>query len=349
MSDPACVVVLAPNWLGDAVMALPAIGDVRRRFPAARLVVAARRAVAEVFELVPSVDARVTLEWNGRWWQRRAFAADVSRVRQLGADLALLLPNSFAAAWLARRAAIPERWGYGSDMRGSLLSRAVSRPVHGMHQGAYYQYLTRELGIESGPLDPAVTVPADTSAAAREQLVAHGWDGARSLVVFASGAAYGNAKRWIPSSAGRVVTDLVRQRQATCVMVGSAGDTATVREVVRSVDADAASHVINLTGETTIPMLAGVLSVASACVANDSGAMHLAAAVGTPLVALFGPTREDETAPLTRPGGRAEVLTHAVPCRPCMLRECPIDHPCMTGITPERVYGTLESLLSSTP
>ena len=349
MSDPACVVVLAPNWLGDAVMALPAIGDVRRRFPSARLVVAARRAVADVFTLVPSVDTCVTLEWSGRWWQPRACVADAGRLRQLGADLALLLPNSFAAAWLARRAAIPERWGYGTDMRGSLLSRGVARPVGGMHQGAYYQYLTRALGVESGPLEPAVTVPANTVAAAREQIVAQGWDGARSLVVFASGAAYGNAKRWTPSSAARVVTDLVRQRQATCVMVGSPGDAPTVRAVVQAVGADATPHLIDMTGQTTIPMLAGVLSVASACVSNDSGAMHLAAAVGTPLVALFGPTREDETAPLTRPGGRAEVLTHAVPCRPCMLRECPIDHPCMTGITPARVYGTLESLLSSTP
>ena len=349
MSEPACVVVLAPNWLGDTVMALPAIGDVRRRFPSARLVVAARRAVAEVFSLVPFVDERVTLQWSGRWWQRRVFAADVGQLRRLGADLAILLPNSFAAAWLTKRAAIPDRWGYGSDTRGRLLSRVVRRPAASMHQGAYYQHLTRELGIESGPLEPGVTITDDASAAARQQLLERGWDGGRPLVVFASGAAYGHAKRWIPSFAARVVSDVVRQRQATCVMVGSQGDAATVGEVVRTVDTDAAPHVIDMTGQTTIPMLAGVLSVAGACVANDSGAMHLAAAVGTPLVALFGPTREGETAPLTRSGSRAEVLTHPVSCRPCMLRECPIDHRCMTGIAPERVYGALTSLLSSTP
>jgi heptosyltransferase-2 len=349
MSDPACVVVVAPNWLGDAVMALPAIGDVRRTFPSARLVVAARRAVAEVFNLVPFVDERVTLQWNGRWWQWRAFAADAKRLRSLGADVAILLPNSFAAAWLARGAAIRDRWGYGSDMRSRLLSRVVRRPMVSMHQGAYYQHLTRELGIASGPLEPGVTVTNDALAVARQQLADRGWDGVRPVVVFASGAAYGHAKRWIPSFAARVVTDLVRQRQITCVMVGSHGDAATVREVVQAVEADAVPYVIDMTGQTTIPMLAGVLSVAGACVANDSGAMHLAAAVGTPLVALFGPTREEETAPLTRSGGRAEILIHAVSCRPCMLRECPIDHPCMTGITPERVYGALTSLLSSTP
>jgi heptosyltransferase-2 len=349
MADPACVVVLAPNWLGDAVMALPAIGDVRRRFPSARLVVAARRAVAEVFSLVPSVDECVPLQWSGRWWQRREFVRDVGRIRQLGAELSILLPNSFAAAWLTRRAGIPDRWGYGSDMRGTLLSRAVQRPEASMHQGAYYQHLTRELGIESGPREPGVTITNTGSAAARENLLTRGWDGVRPVVVFASGAAYGNAKRWIPSFAARLITDVVRQRRATCVMVGSQGDAETVTEVVRGVDADAAPHVIDMTGQTTIPMLAGVLSIAEACVANDSGAMHLAAAVGTPLVALFGPTREDETAPLTRAGSQAEVLTHEVSCRPCMLRECPIDHRCMTGIAPDRVYGALTSLLSSTP
>ena len=348
MSDPTSVVVVAPNWLGDAVMALPAVSDVRRRFPSARIVVAARRAVADLFRLVPFVDELVTLQWSGTWWQRRVFAADAERLRQLGADLAILLPNSFAAAWLARRAAIPDRWGYGSDMRAWLLSRVVPRPKGSLHQGAYYQHLTRALGIESGPLEPVVTIPEGASAAARHQLLDGGWDGVRPVIVFAPGAAYGGAKRWIPSNVARVVTDLVRQRQATCVMVGSRGDTFTVREVVSAIEADAAPHVIDMS-PTTIEMLAGVLSVAAACVSNDSGAMHLGAAVGTPLVALFGPTRESETAPLTRSGGRAEVLTHPVSCRPCMLRECPIDHRCMKRITPDRVYAALTSLLSSAP
>ena len=99
--------------------------------------------------------------------------------------------------------------------------------------------------------------------------------------------------------------------------------------------------VIDVTGATTIEMLAGLLGVADACVSNDSGAMHLAAAVGTPVVALFGPTNEYETAPLTRHGRRAAVLTHPVWCRPCMLRECPIDHRCMKRISPERVFDAL--------
>jgi heptosyltransferase-2 len=342
------IVVVAPNWLGDAVMALPAIADIRRRFPDARLAIAARGAVADLFRLVPAVDELLTLEWSGRWWHRKTLAADAVRLHEIGADTAILLPNSFGAAWLIKRAAIPERWGYSSDMRTPLLSRAIARPRRSLHQGAYYQHLTRALGFDSGPLEPEVHVSATVSAAAREQLVAHGWDMTRPLVVFAPGAAYGTAKRWLLPYVARVVTDLVRQRRATCVMVGGRGDAGAAKEVLARVDADARDHVIDLTGHTSIEALAGVLAVSAACVANDSGAMHLAAAVGTPIVAVFGPTREYETAPLTRANRRAEVLTHQVWCRPCMLRECPIDHRCMKGIAPDRVYTALTSLLSST-
>ncbi len=341
MSSPAGVLVVAPNWLGDAVMALPAISDVRNEFPSARLTVAARPGVADLFRLVPFVDDLVTLRWSGRWWQRHGFEGDAAQLRELGSDLAILLPNSFASAWLVKHAAVMDRWGYAADMRARLLSRAVPRPAGSMHQGAYYQHLTRELGLDSGPLEPAVTVPEAILTAARDLLVARRWDVSTPLVAFAPGAAYGTAKRWIPRHAARLVSMLVRKRSATCVLVGSRGDAATSEQIRRTVDPDATSRLIDVTGETTIEMLAGVRGVASACVSNDSGAMHLAAAVGTPIVALFGPTNEYETAPLTRQGRQAAVLTHRVWCRPCMLRECPIDHRCMKGLTPERVYDAL--------
>ncbi|NOT28176.1 MAG: lipopolysaccharide heptosyltransferase II [Acidobacteria bacterium] len=344
---PGTIVIVSPNWLGDAVMALPAIADVRRAFPSARLVIAARRVVADLFRLVPGVDEIVTLQWKGGFWDRGTFVADVEALRLLRADLAILLPNSFATAWLVTRARIRERWGYARDMRSMLLTRARPRPTGSLHQGAYYQHLTRDLGVASGPLEPGLTISDDTRAAARNLLRKAGWDDLRPLVVFAPGAAYGTAKRWMPEYVARVVTDLVRDRQATCVLVGSAGDTPTTQEVIAMVDAQAASHVIDLSGQTTLEMLAGVLGIANGCVANDSGAMHMAAAIGTPLVAIFGPTREYETAPLTRSGGRAEVLINPVSCRPCMLRECPIDHRCMTGIPPERVYQAVTGLISS--
>jgi heptosyltransferase-2 len=141
--------------------------------------------------------------------------------------------------------------------------------------------------------------------------------------------------------------ELINARRAICVLVGSKGDRATTRMIAQGLSQDAAARVIDLTGETTLEQLAGILRLAQACVSNDSGAMHMAGAIGTPLVALFGPTREHETAPLTRAGGRAEVLTHPVWCRPCMLRECPIDHRCMKGITPQRVFASVDRLITA--
>jgi heptosyltransferase-2 len=345
MSDPARVLIVAPNWLGDAVMALPALADVRRRFPSARLTIAARRSVLDVFRLVPFVDAVLALEWSGRWWQRSRLLGDAARLREAGVELAILLPNSFASAWLVRTAAVPERWGYASDVRGRLLTRAVPRPGGSMHQGAYYQHLARELGIDSGPLEPALTVPEAVTDAARLFLMERGWKPPRPLVAFAPGAAYGTAKRWPPGSVAQVAAMLVRERGATCVLVGSRADRATTAQILAGLPAAAAGQVLDVTGDTTLEMLAGVMTVASACVSNDSGAMHVAAAVGTPLVAVFGPTNEYETAPLTREGRPRILLTHPVWCRPCMLRECPIDHRCMTRITADRVYDVLSGFV----
>jgi heptosyltransferase-2 len=348
MNGEQRVLVMAPNWLGDAVMALPAVADVKRHFRDARLIVAARTAVAPMYSLVPGVDEVIALQWRGGATRRRARQQDVGRLRAAGAEVAVLFPNSFAAAWMVKDVGIGERWGYASDWRGPLLTRRVRRPRRSMHQAAYYQTLVRELGIANGPLDPQVEVPAAVVDAARALLVARGWNGSARLVAIAPGAAYGTAKRWLPRHFARLIATLAREQQATCVLVGSGGDAETTQWIARAAGSGTAP-VIDLAGATSLEMLAGVLSLASACVSNDSGAMHLAGAVGVPLAALFGPTREYETAPLTRQGGRLEVLINPVWCRPCMLRECPLDHRCMRGLSPERVADAAARLMSATP
>lgn len=341
---PATVLVLAPNWLGDAVMALPAIADLRRHYPASRLVVAARAGIAELFTLVPGVDHTLVLEWKGRLLGRGARRADVARLAVLGAEAALLLPNSFSAAWLVTKAGIPERWGYARDLRGRLLTRAVPRPRGSVHQAAYYQHLTAGLGIPAGPREPRLVVPSPAVEAARTLVSARGWNGERPLIVLAPGAAYGTAKRWIPAHVVTLITELVRQRGATCVLVGSRSDRETTTAIRGKLAADVAACVVDAAGGTSLEVLAGLFTLAQACVANDSGAMHLAAAVGTPIAAVFGPTREHETAPLAG-ATRAIVLTSPVWCRPCMLRECPIDHRCMTRVTPDRVFDAVGRLM----
>jgi heptosyltransferase-2 len=323
------LVILAPNWLGDAVMALPAIADVRREAPAAAITVAARPAIAPLFALVPGVNDTITLRRAGAIGGASAWRALGSELAGRRFDTALLLPNSLHAALVAARAGIPERWGYRASWRGGLLTRAIRRTT-GLHQVEYYQQLVHALGFPNGPIEPRVTVPVAAREAARRLLAGSDWDGRTPLVAIAPGAAYGGAKRWPPQYfaelAGALAADGVQ-----CVLVGTAADAATAAEVAppngHAPLKDCAT--VNVVGRTDLATLAGVLSLCRGLVTNDSGAMHLAAAAGIPVTAVFGPT--DETA--TRPIGDAHtVLTHPVWCRPCMLRECPIDHRCMHGI-----------------
>jgi heptosyltransferase-2 len=307
--------------------------------------VAGRPSLAPLYTFVPDVDAVVTLEWRGMPMRRQEMLMDVQRLRAVDATVGVLFPNSFASAWLAKRAGISERWGYASDLRRPLLTRAVRRPGRSMHQAAYYQSLVRELGVASGPLEARLALPAAIVEAARALLGARGWDGVRPVMAIAPGAAYGTAKRWQPAHFVRLIGSVVRERGVHCVLVGGAADAETTRWIVGSLDRNSRAATVDLAGGTSLQELAGILRLAAVCVSNDSGAMHLAAAVGVPLAALFGPTRERETAPLTAPGGRSEVLIHPVWCRPCMLRECPIDHRCMKGLTPDRVFDAVTRLM----
>jgi heptosyltransferase II len=343
--EPQRLLVVSPNWLGDAVMALPAIADLRRAFPAARLTVAARGSVAAIFQLAPGIDDVLALEWGGRRGHRQAFRGDVARIRAAACDTTVLLPNSFASAWLVWRARVPQRWGYAGDLRSWLLTRAIAKPAGSVHQGTYYQRLVQALDVPSGPLEPLLTARGADLADARALLTARGWDGRRRLVALAPGAAYGTAKQWLPEHFVALVAELVGRDGATCVLVGGKGSDATTTAQIRdALPADVRGFVIDLAGATSLQQLAGVLSLADACVSNDSGAMHVAAALGVPTVAIFGPTNERETAPLTRQGTATRVLTKPVDCRPCMLRECPIDHRCMSRLEPAEVHRAVHEI-----
>src|SRR5687767_8436348 len=223
MPEPRRLLVLSPNWLGDAVMALPAIADLRRAFPEASLVVAARASVAAMFDLAAGIDQVILLEKN---------RSDVHRLREAGCDTAVLLPNSFASAWLVWRARVRQRWGFSGDLRSWLLTRAVRKPTESLHQGAYYQALVRALGVPNGPMEAVLTAREADLAQARTLLTARGWDGRRRLVAVAPGAAYGTAKQWLPEHFIALVTDLVGTDGATCVLVGGKGsDAATTAQV----------------------------------------------------------------------------------------------------------------------
>jgi heptosyltransferase-2 len=324
------LLVFAPNWLGDAVMALPAIADMRRSAPGAAIDVAARPSIAPLFSLVDGIREVVVLRQPST--VTRDFAADL---RDRSYDAALLLPNSFQSALTAWRAGIPERWGFRTDLRAPLLTRAIGKPGV-LHQGAYYQHLTRALGFPSGARVPRVEISAELRRVGADRLRAAGWDGTTPLVAMAPGAAYGGAKRWPAESFAAVADGLARDGVGT-VLVGSAGDREAGEDVAKRMEKGYGPFSINLIGQTDLPALGGVLVNCRGLVSNDSGAMHFGAAVGVPVTAMFGPTEEWATRPL----GRIEpvILIHDVWCRPCMLRECPIDHRCMRGISVDAVLA----------
>ena len=345
---PSRVVVLSPNWLGDAVMALGALGEVRQAFHDGTLIVAARSPLAPLFRLVPQVDEVVELP-HGRAAARGG--SGQHRLAAARADVAILFPNSFAGAWLAWRAGVPERWGYRAEARRLLLTRSVPRPRSPRHQSEYYRTLVAGLGIGTGTSPAQLAVDDDTRSRAARLLADSGCDPGSPRVGIAPGAAYGHAKQWPPERYAALIGRLAVERGATAVIVGSAGDHEAGAEIERRLERDGLQRIdqgsgrarwVNLIGRTDLPLVTAVMASCRVFVSNDSGAMHLAAAAGSRVVAVFGPTIEEETAPL--PLGAHRVLTAPVWCRPCMLRECPIDHRCMTGITVERVAEAVAGL-----
>lgn len=336
------LVVVAPNWLGDAVMALPAVADVRRHYPSAHLAVAARAPVAPLFAMVQGVDEVITLPGRGGVRALSSWQDDAAVLASGHFDAALLLPNSFAAGLVASKSGIAERWGFATDWRARFLTRAVPKPTGPLHQGAYYQALTTALGMAPGPLHARVWPNQDW---ARDVLREIGLDLDEPFAVFAPGAAYGRAKQWLPERFAELAYLLIEKRNWSVVMVGANADRDVCREIERRLPKTGTkiNRLIDFSGKSDLATLAGILAVARAVVSNDSGAMHLAGAVGTHVVAMFGATNETRTSPL--PAGpdapAPTILSHPVFCRPCMLRECPIDHRCMRGITAAHAFQSL--------
>jgi heptosyltransferase-2 len=333
------VIIFAPNWLGDAVMALPAVSAVRTGLPAAALGIAARPSVASLFRMVEGIDEVV----------------EPGGTTTAPFDVAILLPNSFRSALLAKREGIRERWGYRADWRGSLLTRAIPPPPALMHQIERYRQLVRALGFPDAPSAPRLDVAPSYRTAAECLLRSTGWDGRTPLVALAPGAAYGSSKRW-PAERFAAVARTLASDGLQPVLIGSSADTMTGRAVESALGGP--RSVLNVIGQTDLPVLSGVLAHARALVSNDSGAMHVGAAVGVPVAAILGPSDERITAPRSQSSSAETEHTPAedrrVPvvlvkkkvwCSPCGFRECPIGHRCMRGISVEEVSDAVRQLL----
>ena len=334
------ILIRAANWLGDAVMSLPAGRAIRERFPEAHITVLARGWVAELYRREPFADEVVVAPHT---WPQRIELARKLRLERF--DAAILLPNSFESALLARLAGIPRRIGYGRDHRGFLLTDAITPPRPGeipAHERFYYLELLRRAGVipRLPPAEPVLLHAAGEARSAGLELFCS--MGLRMPVVGVSpGAQNSRAKQWLPERFVESALRLAASLEAAIVLFGSPAEQRLCQAMAEAIRR-AGRPVLNLAGETT---LVRFIELAAACrvfLTNDSGAMHVASALAVPTVAIFGPTEYFATAPA---GPRSAIVREPVECSPCMLRDCPIDHRCMTAVSAARVAETALELL----
>jgi len=326
------VAVRLPNWLGDTVMAVPLLAAVRAAWPEARVLAAGPWAPL----LAGQGLAEVLVEYP-RSWSGRLRAADT--VSRFGPDLAFVLPNSFESAlaawyWGARR-----RIGYAAGGRSELLTDVLPIPAPRRHQIDEYLALVEHAGVPVVTREPRL-VPPEASSAERAEalrlLDAAGVPPRRLARRFGIqlGAAYGPAKLW-PLERVIEFCRLLTARGVTPILLGTPGEAPAAARVC------AAAAVPSLVGRDRPALLPALLTEIDALVSGDTGVGHLATALGTPSVTLFGPTDPA----LSAPRGRGAVVTHPVPCAPCFYRACPIEHPCLRGVTPEEVHARAAALL----
>jgi heptosyltransferase-2 len=328
------ILVRATNWLGDAVMSLPAIHALRGRYPDARLSVLARPWVADLYAREPGIDEVIPYSPQAG---ARDIAAKLGAARELRRrrfDLAVLLQNAFEAAAIAWLAGIPRRIGYNRDGRGWMLTDPVRVPQAGeipRHERFYYLELLRRAGlIDSLPDVRDIRLAGAVEAAEEGARYFRGLSLEGEVIGVSPGAAYGNAKRWIPERFAEAARDLAEARGASVAVFGSAAE----RDLCERVASGGGVRAVNLAGRTTLREFISCAAACSLYLTNDSGAMHIAGALGVPTVAVFGATDHTTTGPS---GSHTAVIREPVECSPCLLRECPIDHRCMTRVTVERV------------
>lgn len=336
------IVVRTPTWVGDAVMCVPALRELRRLFPAAEITLATPAGAADVFmdadfadKILTNERGRLSVLKNAHQWRRQQF------------DLAVLLPNSFGVAATALLARVPARIGYDTDRRGGLLTERVPLPDWRSERHESFYYLNIVAHIERSVTGESTTagaeprfdlkVSADRQAAARRILTEAGVRAESPLAVLCPGSVNSRAKRW-PAERFAELADQLAATGTNVVLIGSPGEIDVTAEVL----ARAKSKPIALTGKTSVGEAFAIISLADILITNDTGPAHVGAALRTPTLVIFGPTNPLTTYPLSP---NAEMIRRPPDCAPCMLRDCPIDHRCMTAITPEEVFDRASSLM----
>jgi heptosyltransferase-2 len=344
-SDIRRILIRGTNWVGDALMTTPTVAAIRHNFPEARISILVVPWVRDIFTHNPHVDEVIPYLREGRHKGIQGKMVLIKELRERKFDLSILLQNAFEAALLAWGARIPRRVGYNTDVRGLLLTQTVAlRPEHKkIHQTEYYLAMARGLGLEAPDMDMFLHVPDEYTTQINSRLMEYGYEG-KPLIVLAPGATYGSAKMWPGKRYSLLASEIVRVFGARLVILGTVKEKGIGDDIVESVGKDAG---VNLCGTTSLLDAAAWIKQATLFISNDSGLMHIAAALGKPQLAIFGPTDRFTTGPRN---SKATMIYHETTCAPCLKVRCPVDHRCMEGITVSEVFQaacqTLETYCS---
>ncbi len=334
------ILIRSTNWIGDAVMSVAALREVRRLYPEAHLAVFARHWVAGLFEgqgivdeIIPFSNHRSTLKWRH---QLRSY------------DAVILFQNAFEAGLLAFLSRTPTRIGYSTQGRGFLLNRKARPRIKELKRHQIYYYLdllfqtgVSELDYANSPdfrPDISLTPTAQSLQSSDRVLKELGLDPNERLIGINPGAFFGPAKRWLTDRYAALADLLAREKGAKVLIFGSEGE----KPIAEEIEAHMEESPFILAGRTDLHALMGTISRCSLFITNDSGPMHLAAALGVRQVAIFGSTDEIATGPFS---DHAVVIHKHVECSPCLLRECPKDFRCFNRITVDEVFETAKGLL----
>ena len=353
------LLIRGTNWVGDSVMSLPALKRVRQIFPRAHITLLVASWVSGIYDEVQCADEVLIYDREQEHRGMRGRLKLVQVLQKGGFDAALLLQNAFEAALLARLAKIPIRAGYNRDGRGWLLTHPIpiDPRIHKLHQTYYYLDLIDQLvsgdrsalraleaPVKNGRYfsqmpDISISLSSQRKEAARLRLQEQGVDLQKILIGVNPGAFYGSAKRWFSSRYAQLLDRLIEHHGVEVAIFGSPNEV----PIAQSIRSFMRHRPIILSGKTQLSELIAMIACCNLFITNDSGPMHLAAALRVPTLAIFGPTDEVATGPVSP---TAVVLKKEVECSPCLLRECPIDHRCMTRMTVDEVYRQATQLLT---
>jgi len=339
--DPKNIIIRMPNWLGDAVMGTPVIADLRRHWPDAKITVMSLRSVGSILEHDPNIDELFTFQRPSGWIHRSHVRNILMPLRHGHYDLGVLLTNSFSSCWWFWRGHVENRIGFACNFRSPFLNYAVPFPKNkeSQHQVITYKMLLEPLGMPVSDTDPQLYVTEKEKQTARDLLCLYGISPKNRVIGINPGAAYGSAKCWLPERFQEVTRRLLENKDMYILYFGDANGASLVEKICQNMP----ERVINLAKKTNLREFMALITLCDAFLSNDSGPMHLCAALGIPLLALFGSTSDVKTGPYKF----GTVLHKHAPCSPCYLRNCPIDFRCMKEISSEEVYQSLMGLLNA--